>query len=349
MKTIFRTVKVCKYTQISNEMLRNPKLSLKAKGMLAMILTHSDEWVVTKSWLEGICLEGRDSIRSALEELQAAGYACYDGQEKDENGQFSRSSWTFFEEPRRSGKAVDRFPVDGKPATKKTISEEDCLKEEDIVGEGSPTLQPPSSPSLPQGPNNSTLEANPEAEPTGSGRETPPVPRPPLADRYTDARKVLAHLNAATGRRYRETDSNLKLIRGRLIEPGVDVGGCLQVIDRQCAKWLKDPKMAEYLRPETLFGKTKFDSYYAAKDEPVVQLTPRAPLMPRPKESWQVRRDAKEELERIEKALRMHPGYGQSDVFIPDWCTPELEADAAKLVARRKELKAILASLPSET
>jgi uncharacterized phage protein (TIGR02220 family) len=205
------------------------------------------------------------------------------------------------------------------------------------------------APNAPQGPNNPTLEANPEAEPTGSGRETPPVPRPPLTDKYADARKVLAHLNAATGRRYRETDSNLKLIRGRLLEPGVDVGGCLQVIDRQCAKWLKDPKMAEYLRPETLFGKTKFDSYYAAKDEPVVQLTPRAPLMPRPKESWQVRRDAKEELERIEKALRMHPGYGQSDVFIPDWCTPELEVDAAKLVARRKELKAILASLPLET
>jgi uncharacterized phage protein (TIGR02220 family) len=199
-----------------------------------------------------------------------------------------------------------------------------------------------------KGPNNPNLEANPEAEPTGSGRETPPVPRPPLTDKYADARKVLAHLNAATGRRYRETDSNLKLIRGRLLEPGVDVGGCLQVIDRQCAKWLKDPKMAEYLRPETLFGKTKFDSYYAAKDEPVVPLTPRAPLTSQPKKPWQIRNDTKDELGRIENALRKHPGYGESDVYIPDWATEAQRADAARLVERRKELKAILASLPAE-
>jgi hypothetical protein len=37
------------------------------------------------------------------------------------------------------------------------------------------------------------------------------------------------------------------------------------MIDRQCALWKPDAKMCEFLRPETLFGKEKFDNYYAAR------------------------------------------------------------------------------------
>jgi hypothetical protein len=175
MKTIFRTVKVCKYTQINNDMLRDRSLSLKAKGLLAMILTHSDEWVVTKSWLEGICLEGKDSIQAALDELREAGYAQYDGQKSGPNGQFLPACWTFFEEPHRSGFSRSGKTGDGKPAPKKTISPEDNQREENhSVGNGFPTPQLPQERPVP------FLEANPEAEPKGQGRETPHVPRTPL-------------------------------------------------------------------------------------------------------------------------------------------------------------------------
>lgn len=40
------------------------------------------------------------------------------------------------------------------------------------------------------------------------------------------------------------------------------------MIDRQCQRWM-GTSQEEYLRPETLFGKQKFDSYYAAKDLPI--------------------------------------------------------------------------------
>ena len=39
------------------------------------------------------------------------------------------------------------------------------------------------------------------------------------------------------------------------------------VIDKKCAEWLGNPKMEQYLRPETLFG-TKFESYLNAKVTP---------------------------------------------------------------------------------
>ncbi len=86
--------------------------------------------------------------------------------------------------------------------------------------------------------------------------------------KYTQARIVLHALNEAAGRHYRETETNLDFIRCRLEEPDVTVDGCIAMIRRQVARWGSDPKMAEFLRPETLFNRTKFDSYYANRDLP---------------------------------------------------------------------------------
>jgi uncharacterized phage protein (TIGR02220 family) len=79
---------------------------------------------------------------------------------------------------------------------------------------------------------------------------------------------IINRLNEKTGRKFRECDSNLSLIRARLSENGVSVDGCIQMIDRQVSLW-KGTNMEEYLRPSTLFGKEKFDSYYASKDVPI--------------------------------------------------------------------------------
>lgn len=83
------------------------------------------------------------------------------------------------------------------------------------------------------------------------------------------ARPVLAVLNEESGRKFRETESNLLLIAARLEEPGVTLEGVLQMVRRQCALWKPDPRMREYLRPETLFNCTKFESYYANRDMPL--------------------------------------------------------------------------------
>lgn len=85
----------------------------------------------------------------------------------------------------------------------------------------------------------------------------------------SDSRSVLSFLNLITLKNFRMTESNLKLIRARLSEDGVTVEGVTRMIERQCELWKDDPKMFEFLRPETLFGKSKFDGYYAAKDLPV--------------------------------------------------------------------------------
>jgi uncharacterized phage protein (TIGR02220 family) len=81
--------------------------------------------------------------------------------------------------------------------------------------------------------------------------------------------EVLGFLNESTGRNFRETDSNLSFISKRLSEPGVTVDGVKQMIARQCERWT-GTSQAEYLRPETLFNATKFDGYYASRDQPVL-------------------------------------------------------------------------------
>lgn len=83
------------------------------------------------------------------------------------------------------------------------------------------------------------------------------------------ATDLLHYLNEKSGRNFRETDTNLGFICARLREDGVDAIGIKKMVDRQISLWKGDAVMSEYLRPETLFNKTKFDSYYAAKDLPL--------------------------------------------------------------------------------
>ncbi|SOY56834.1 conserved phage C-terminal domain-containing protein [Cupriavidus taiwanensis] len=75
-----------------------------------------------------------------------------------------------------------------------------------------------------------------------------------------DAEQILAHLNAKANRDYRPVQSNLKLIRARLKE-GATPAEMRAVIDLKVAQWARDPKMAQYLRPDTLFNATKFAQY----------------------------------------------------------------------------------------
>ena len=71
---IFRIERTRDYTVMSNHHLRNGKLSLKAKGLLSMMLSLPEDWNYTTRGLAKICKEGVDAIGGALRELETAGY-----------------------------------------------------------------------------------------------------------------------------------------------------------------------------------------------------------------------------------------------------------------------------------
>jgi uncharacterized phage protein (TIGR02220 family) len=76
----------------------------------------------------------------------------------------------------------------------------------------------------------------------------------------SQAVEILEFLNQKAKRAYRPVDTNLKLIMARL-KSGATVTDCRQVIAKKTREWKSDPKMAEYLRPATLFNATKFEQY----------------------------------------------------------------------------------------
>lgn len=75
-----------------------------------------------------------------------------------------------------------------------------------------------------------------------------------------NAKRVLTHLNQATGSRYQVCKTSLDGIRARLGE-GFTPEELLLVVDYSTEKWGKDLEMSDYLRPTTLFQPSKFPGY----------------------------------------------------------------------------------------
>ena len=71
---VFRVEKTKDFTVMSNHHLRNVSLSLKAKGLLSLMLSLPDNWDSTTKGLAHICKDGVDSISSAIKELEKQGY-----------------------------------------------------------------------------------------------------------------------------------------------------------------------------------------------------------------------------------------------------------------------------------
>lgn len=71
---VFRVHKTRDFTVMSNHHLRDNRLTLKAKGMLSVILSLPDDWKYSISGLSAICKEGTTAVRTAIQELTDAGY-----------------------------------------------------------------------------------------------------------------------------------------------------------------------------------------------------------------------------------------------------------------------------------
>lgn len=71
---IIRVDKRSNYTVVDNTFIRDMNLSLKAKGLMLMMLSLPPEWDYSVAGLSAICKEGMTAIRGALKELEECGY-----------------------------------------------------------------------------------------------------------------------------------------------------------------------------------------------------------------------------------------------------------------------------------
>ena len=98
---IYRVERTKNYTVMSNYHLKDRELSLKAKGLLSMILSLPDEWNYTLRGLAAISKEGVDAIGSAVRELEKAGYIIR-RQLRGEKGRISDTEYTIYEQPHKT-------------------------------------------------------------------------------------------------------------------------------------------------------------------------------------------------------------------------------------------------------
>ena len=86
------------YVIITNDVLRDKKLSLAARGLLGFMLTFSDDWIFNIENLKEQTGATTYEIRSTLAELKSAGYVTIT-QTKTKHGKFSSCSYEVFEVP----------------------------------------------------------------------------------------------------------------------------------------------------------------------------------------------------------------------------------------------------------
>ena len=113
---VFRVERTQNYTVMSNYHLRDKSLSLKAKGLLSLMLSLPETWDYTLSGLAKISLEGKDAIRATVVELEKAGYI-QRHQTTGKDGKFGSNEYIIREYP-----ASHEPPPEG-PSSAQPLSE----------------------------------------------------------------------------------------------------------------------------------------------------------------------------------------------------------------------------------
>lgn len=109
---IIRAEKTKNYTTIANFAFEDERLSLKAMGLFAYLMSKPDNWNITSRGIASQVKEGRDAVLSAMKELEDAGYLVR-GKQKKVDGKFVTAEAVLYEKP----VTVTGFPTTEEPTT----------------------------------------------------------------------------------------------------------------------------------------------------------------------------------------------------------------------------------------
>jgi biotin operon repressor len=119
------------FTQIPNDWLRDSRISLGAKGLLAQLLSHAPGWRISQENLAFANGVGRDAIRTLINELLEAGYLMRsEDQERNEKGYLGGYTYTT-QDP--SGEPTLDKPTQDNPLHKNNISKKNNLKNNERI------------------------------------------------------------------------------------------------------------------------------------------------------------------------------------------------------------------------
>lgn len=211
--SVFRVNKTKDYTVMSNAHLNEKKMSLKAKGLLSLMLSLPEKWDYSIAGLVAICKENETAIKSTLDELKEFGYleVIKTMPTKDNGGRISYEYVIYERKQEGKKQGIENLGVEF------------------------------------QGVENQ-VQLNTNKENTNN---------------KINYNNIVEYLNLKAKTNYRSTTPKTQtLIKARMNE-GFTEDDFKKVIDNMCSKWL-GTDMAQYLRPETLFG-NKFEGYLNIK------------------------------------------------------------------------------------
>ena len=116
---VFRIDKSSNYTTMSNFHFREKEMSLKAKGLLSLMLSLPDDWDYSINGLCTLSKDGRDSVMNALGELEQFGYLVRT-RVTDKKGKFAGYDYNVFEKPNTEEPNTEK-PNTEKPNTEKPL------------------------------------------------------------------------------------------------------------------------------------------------------------------------------------------------------------------------------------
>ena len=255
------------FTWVHNTFIRDRRLSMAERGLLLTMMSMPENWSFSVTGLHGMVADGRDRVRSTVKALEDHGYLKR-VQTCDENGLFNDVLYTFSDEPvfidpeKLSEDTFIKFSAE----TDKKVPEK---PDDSPISENPPTGAAPTETHSIN--NNYSKErliyeqitmCCTAAQCTEEAAQTEKPVQKKKAKKTVDTAiyaAIIEHLNSRAGTNYKPTTKETqKHINARLNE-GYTLDDFKAVIDRKCSEWL-GTHMAEYLRPQTLFG-TKFESY----------------------------------------------------------------------------------------
>lgn len=125
---VFRVEKTRDFTVMSNHHLRNRKLSLRVKGLLSLMLSLPEEWDYSMGGLEKLSSEGITAVRTAIRELEAAGYV-ERRRLRNAKGQLEDAEYIIHEQPISVEPILENpildNPIQENPAQDKPMQEKD--------------------------------------------------------------------------------------------------------------------------------------------------------------------------------------------------------------------------------
>ena len=110
------------FTILDNTCIRDNQLSWKSKGLHTYLMSLPEDWKICLSDLIKRSIDGRDSVTSAIRELESRGYIQRDVQ-RTEKGCFKNFCYMVFESPKEQSAEKCEQPFTENPKTDNPISD----------------------------------------------------------------------------------------------------------------------------------------------------------------------------------------------------------------------------------